>query len=124
MIRLFADQLAEQFVQQCRAAGLPEPVREYRPWNERRFRFDVAWPEHRVAVEIEGGRWVGGRHVRPTGFARDIVKYTAAAIAGWVVLRVLPEHIEGGEALLLVEAALGRRSRDDVIAFWLEYGDV
>src|SRR5690606_39740371 len=46
-----------------RAHKLPEPVREYRFHPERRWRFDFAWPDLRVAAEVEGGIHIGGRHV-------------------------------------------------------------
>ncbi len=35
--------------------GLPKPAREYRFHRERRWRFDFAWPDYKVAVEVEGG---------------------------------------------------------------------
>ena len=62
-------------------------VQEYRFHPERRWRFDWADPERKVAIEIEGGVWTRGRHVRPIGYERDAEKYNEAAIAGWIVLR-------------------------------------
>ena len=38
------------------------PEREFR-FCERRWRFDFAWPSHKVAVEIDGGIFIHGRHV-------------------------------------------------------------
>jgi very-short-patch-repair endonuclease len=61
---------------------------EYRFDSTRRWRFDLAWPEHRVALEIEGGVWTRGRHTRPTGYIGDLRKYNAATARGWRVLRV------------------------------------
>jgi hypothetical protein len=40
-----------------RAVGLPVPIREHRFAPPRRWRFDYAWPAHRLALEIEGGTW-------------------------------------------------------------------
>lgn len=40
-----------------------------------------------VAVELEGGEFVRGRHQRPIGFANDCEKYSLAAEGGWLVLR-------------------------------------
>lgn len=79
----------------CLAAGLPEPEAEYRFHPERRWRFDYAWPSHRVALEIEGGVFakVQGRHSRGAGFRNDLEKYNTAATLGWRVVRVLPEQI-------------------------------
>src|SRR6266446_19672 len=47
-------------VQLCIAAGLPEPIPEYRFHNSRGWRFDYAWPNHYIACEVEGGIWMKG----------------------------------------------------------------
>ena len=92
---------------QIRAAGLPEPVREHRFAPPRRWRADFAFVDAHVLVEVEGGRWVGGRHTSPTGFAADCEKYNTAALMGWAVLRVTPEMVSDGTALAYIERALG-----------------
>lgn len=66
---------------------------------ERKWRFDFAWPNYRLAVEIEGGVWTGGRHTRGKGFSEDCVKYNTATSLGWKVLRFTGDHIESGYAL-------------------------
>ena len=43
------------FDRQCAAFSLPPPVAEHRFHETRRWRFDFAWPDHRVALEIAGG---------------------------------------------------------------------
>jgi len=91
----------------CDTWGAVSPMHEYR--KGRAWRFDLAWPEVKVAVECEGGTWAGGRHTRGAGFAEDCVKYAEAALAGWLVLRVTGEHIADGTALRWVETALGQR---------------
>lgn len=63
------------------------PVREYRFDKIRRWRFDMAWPEHMVAVELDGGVYSGGRHVRGKGFEGDLEKMNAAMAQGWRVFR-------------------------------------
>ena len=77
----------------CRAAGLPEPLTEYRFDHSRRWRFDYAFPADRIAVEVEGGAYTRGRHTRGKGFIADMEKYNAAAIEGWCVLRVTPDQL-------------------------------
>ena len=94
------------FVAILEAAGLPVPIREHRFAPPRRWRFDLAWPSLRLALEIEGGVWTGGRHVRGAGFERDAEKYNAATLAGWRVLRVTTGMIRDGRALVLLEQAL------------------
>ena len=71
----------------CRAAMIPAPIREYRFAAPRRWRFDIAWPEKKVAIEIEGGVFIGGAHVRGVHYESDCEKYNAAAVRGWTVLR-------------------------------------
>lgn len=91
---------------QIEVSGLPEPVHEVRFDPIRRWRFDFAFPAHKVAVEVEGGSWTNGRHTRPAGFEADCEKYNAAALLGWVVLRVTPRMIEDGRALRYVQQAI------------------
>lgn len=90
-----------------RAAGVPAPLREYSFAKPRRFRFDFAWLKQKVAVEVDGGGWVGGRHGRGRGMETDARKYSLAAALGWRILRVTPSMIESREAVRLLEAALG-----------------
>lgn len=78
---------------------IPIPCREYRFAVPRRWRFDFAWPESKLAVEIEGAVFANGRHTRGSGFTADCEKYNAAAMKGWKVLRFTREHIESGYAL-------------------------
>lgn len=99
--------LEETLLGQIRLVGLPEPQREYRFWPGRRFAYDFAWPDRMLAVEVEGAIWAGGRHTSGAGFLRDADKYNEAALRGWKVLRVTSNHIQSGEALRLIERALG-----------------
>lgn len=85
--------------------GLPAPAREYRFAPPRLWRFDYAWPDRRLALEIEGGTYSGGRHVRGKGYERDCEKYNAAALAGWMVLRVTTAMLKDGRGLALLEQA-------------------
>jgi very-short-patch-repair endonuclease len=98
--------VAVYIVGQLRMAGLPDPVEEYRFAPPRRWRFDLAWPERMLAVEVEGGVWVGGRHTRPAGYEKDCEKYSEAAVLGWRVIRVTTQMVKDGRALALIERAL------------------
>jgi hypothetical protein len=84
------------------AHGIPEPVQEYQFALPRKWAFDLAWPEHLLAVEIEGGVWTRGRHVRGKGFLADIEKYDEAVIRGWRLLRATPQQVNSGEMFALV----------------------
>lgn len=74
-------------------ARLPSPVAEHRFARPRRWRFDFAWVDHRVALEVEGGAWTGGRHARGKGFLADCEKYSTAAALGWLLIRVPPAEL-------------------------------
>lgn len=88
----------EAFALHCRVEKL-RPVREFRFHHERKWRFDFAFPDKKIAVEIEGGVWNAGRHNRGSGFIADAAKYNAAAILGWRVLRYATEMVESGQAI-------------------------
>ena len=80
---------------------IPMPVREYQFAPPRKWRLDFAWPDHSVAVEIEGLIYEhGGRHQRVAGFLADAEKYEAALRLGWRVYRVPGQWIaEGNRAI-------------------------
>lgn len=88
--------LEESAALHIRALALPEPQREYRFAAPRRWKFDFAWPERFVALEVEGGVYSGGRHTTGSGFTGDCEKYTEAALRGWRVIRVTDLHIGNG----------------------------
>ena len=67
--------------------GLTLPIAEFTFHPTRKWKFDFAFPDCGVAVELEGGAGTGGRHTRYTGYAEDCAKYNAAAELGWLVLR-------------------------------------
>ena len=98
----------ETLLIQLQLAGLPEPQREFLFHRKRKWRFDLAWPELLIAVEVEGGIWVGGRHVRGEGYEADCEKYNEAQLAGWMVLRFTPGMIKKGKAGGVIEMAIRR----------------
>lgn len=67
--------------------GLSGFESEFKYHPTRKFRFDWAWPELKLAMEIEGGIFSGGRHTRGAGFLKDLEKYNFAIEYGWSVLR-------------------------------------
>lgn len=100
----------EELLVHLRVAGLPLPEREFRFHPIRQWRFDFAWEDRRLAVEVEGGVWTQGRHVRGAGFENDCEKYAEAVALGWRVMRVTPRQIRDGRALDWITRALRRRA--------------
>lgn len=101
-----------RFEQLLRSVGLPPPVREHRFHAVRRWRFDYAWPEQRVALEVEGGVWTGGRHTRGAGFLGDVEKYNAAVLAGWRVVRVVPGKLCASATVGMLESLLQSEKKE------------
>jgi very-short-patch-repair endonuclease len=91
---------------QLKAVKIGGYKREYRFTPERRWRFDFAWVNPKVAVECDGGIYTQGRHSRGPGQEADNEKLNTAASQGWIVLRFGPKAIKSGEAVGVIETAL------------------
>jgi very-short-patch-repair endonuclease len=83
-----------------------EVVKEYRFYPARRWRFDYAIPEHKIAIEVEGGVWTSGRHTRSKGFLGDMEKYNQATLLGWRVFRVIPDELCKIKTLDIIKQAI------------------
>lgn len=70
------------------------------------WRFDFAFIDQKIAVEIEGGAWTGGRHTRGKGFSEDLIKYDAAVNLGWFVYRCDGSMIKQGIAINTIRKLL------------------
>ena len=110
--------LEREFAMQVRALQLPEPKREYRAIPKRRFRFDFAWPDRRLAVEVQGGIWMrtgSGRsagHANPQRMRRDYEKHNLATLHGWRVLYFTPGMVRGGTAITTLQQVMCREVSD------------
>lgn len=85
--------LIDFLVAAIRAHGL-EPVFEYQFDVNRRWRFDLAILSGKVAIELQGGTFSGGRHTRGRGYENDCKKTLAAAADGWLVLPITYTMLE------------------------------
>lgn len=112
----------ERFLNLCSEAGMPAPEQEHAFHPSRKWRFDLAWPEFGVALEVEGGAFVksGGRHNRGAGFVRDIEKYSAAQRMGWTILRVIPSKLAKPATVRLVREVLEMRKDYAEFMEWRE----
>lgn len=86
----------------CRSDLKVECVKEHKFHPTRKWRFDYAIPAHKIAIEVEGGVWTGGRHTSPKGFLNDMEKYNTATIMGWRLLRTTPDRLCSNETLQMV----------------------
>lgn len=83
-----------------------ECVKEYKFHPKRRWRFDYAIPEYKIALEVEGGVWTGGRHIRAQGFLGDMEKYNTATLMGWRVFRTTPDDLYKMATINLLRQAI------------------
>lgn len=96
----------ESLALQLTAAGLTPYERQHKAIPGRKFAFDFAWLGEKVACEVDGAIWTGGRHSRGGGILTDCEKYSLASGLGWRVVRVTPQHVNSGKALEWITRAL------------------
>ena len=84
-------------------------VSEYRFHPVRLWRFDYAIPELKIAIEVDGAVWTGGRHTDPAGYIGDMSKLNTAASMGWLVLRFTTSNKMNTESIRLLEETIKYR---------------
>jgi very-short-patch-repair endonuclease len=89
-----------------RQVGLPEPQTEVRFHKTRKWRFDLAWPDKMIAVEIDGAIWVRGRHSRGAGMEADNEKINEAQRLGFRVFRFSTGQVTSGDAITFLEQVM------------------
>ena len=99
-------QIRDVFTVICKTDLGVECVKEYKFHPDRRWRFDYAFPEYKIALEVEGGVWTQGRHTRAQGFLGDIEKYNTATLMGWRVFRTTPTDLYRTATVNLLKAAI------------------
>lgn len=76
---------------------------EYKFHPSRKWRFDFAIVDKKIAIEVEGGIWEYGRHNRAAGFLGDMEKYNEAAALGWRLLRFTPKELLTVKSIELIK---------------------
>lgn len=104
-----AEKTAKAIADYCAAHGLPAPVREHVFCGHRNWAFDYAWPDLMVALELEGGTFIGGRHSTGAGMRADMEKYNEAQIRGWCVLRCETKAARSARILGVLRRAMNTR---------------
>lgn len=111
----------QKFLERLKEAGFAEPQTEYRFDDKRRWRFDYCWPNEGIAIEVQGGLFIKGKHVTGIGIMKDHEKLNAAQVQGWIVLQFSPEQIARGDWLHFLTLAFSYRDKD---AAWWNDDDV
>lgn len=87
----------------------PLPVREFRFHPPRLFRFDFAFIDNKIAIEIEGGLYMAkSGHTNIKGYISNCDKNNLWVSDGWKVFRFTEKHLRERpqESLLAVFSAL------------------
>lgn len=80
-------------------------MREYRFHPTRRWRFDYAFPDYKVAVEFDG-LFGGKAHTSVRMVAKDSEKMNQAALLGWIVVRVNSQSLRDQSGYRDIEQAI------------------
>jgi hypothetical protein len=110
----------ELFAAQCRAFKLPaveQQVRFAAKAMGRNWRFDFAFREYMLAVEIQGVvvRRIGGKvytmggHADVKGMRNDHLKHNAAILLGWSVLQFMQDEVKPKRAIETTMRVLSAR---------------
>jgi len=91
---------------------LPEHKKEFIFHPVRKWRFDYAWVDIKVALEIHGGIFTNGRHTRGKGFSEDKVKMNSAQLLGWTVIEATTAQVKNGQMLKWITQAIANRNSD------------
>lgn len=116
------DKLEDTFIEQMDAKRIMRTawVREHkfaldlkseRYPRGRMWRFDFAFLALKIAVEVDGGTAVGGRHTTVKGFRSDCQKMNAAVGLGWKVLRGDSTMVKSHELVDSLEHLLRKELR-------------
>lgn len=88
-------------------------VKEHRFHPERKWRFDYAIPDLKIAVEVDGAVWTCGRHNRAAGYIADMEKLNTAASMGWLVLRFTTDDRFYMTTFNLIETTIKERENEN-----------
>jgi hypothetical protein len=92
--------LEVRFARALVAHGVPEPVLQH--WvrlGSRRYRIDLAYPEQRIAIEVDG--W--DSHRSRSAFDADRARANDLVVAGWRMLRFTSATTDEDAALVVSE---------------------
>lgn len=97
--------LEMRFARAIVGGGLPEPVQQHPvSIGRRHYRIDLAYPESKIAIEIDGWEY----HRSRSAFDDDRNRANDLVVAGWHVLRFTSSTTEA-QAVATVAAALSKQ---------------
>lgn len=88
---LSESELESKFLKLCSSFDLPKPTQQHLFHPQRQWRLDFAWPNHKLAVEIQG---FGRGHTSYIGMHSDYEKHNEAILLGWRFLYFMGVDLE------------------------------
>ena len=98
--------LQRAFTTQLKQVGITVFEEEYLFSDKRKWRFDIMIPimtgshiTKRILIDLQGGTYSGGAHVRGKGYRNDVEKMNAATVLGFSVYWFTGDMIEDESAI-------------------------
>lgn len=101
-----ANNIRDNFFKILQSHKIEIPEHEFKFHAKRRWRFDYCWVSKKIALEVEGGIWINGRHNRGSGFIKDMEKYNNAALLGYRIIKCTPTSLVSIENIELIKNIL------------------
>jgi hypothetical protein len=89
--RSFDSELEIQFFDLFIEHGLPPPETQVRPHPTIQWRFDFAWPNKMLAIEVQG---YGRGHTSYVSMLKDYAKHNYSVSEGWTLLYLMSENLQ------------------------------
>ena len=77
------------------------PVEQCKITFDRDFRWDFAWIDSLVCLDVQGGGWGRGKHNREFGMSNDFIKEALAVSLGWRVFHMTKTLIENDPSSII-----------------------
>jgi hypothetical protein len=81
---------------------------EFKFHPTRKWRFDFAFLDSKVALECQGGLFTNGRHSRGAALLKEHEKLNEAAALGWRVIFTTPSEITMTDTIEIIKRAVGK----------------
>ena len=108
-------EIEEVMWRQLVQSSLPKPLRQHLYVSGRKFRSDFAWPDRKLALEVDGGV-----HRIKSSFKSGFERGYVLLLTGWKVLHVGGEEVRNDLAIkwiqsLFVQSAFDRYSHQEEV---------